>query len=934
MLEGGIIQPSVSPFSSPVLLVKKKDGSWRFCVDYRALNKETVPDKFPIPVIDELMEELHGAALFTKIDLKSGYHQIKMRKEDVQKIAFRTHEGHYEFLVMPFGLTNAPATFQALMNRIFKPHLRRFVLVFFDDILIYSRTEEEHLEHLRVVLDVLREHQLKANFKKCDFAQARVEYLGHVISQEGVAADQSKIEAMLAWPQPKTLKGLRGFLGLTGYYRRFVRGYSTIAWPLTEQLKKDNFLWGEAASEAFEKLKKAMTTVPVLALPDFNQVFVVETDASGYGLGAVLMQNHRPIAYFSQVLSSRARLKSVYERELMAIVLAIQKWRPYLLGRHFIVRTDQRSLKYLLEQRMVTEEHQRWLSKLLGYDFEIQYRPGGENKAADALSRCLGELQTVGVSVPLMLDWAAIKVESSKDEGLEKIRADLLREGDSHPGYSVEGDRLLYQGRFVMPRTSIHIPNILQEFHGSAVGGHSGVQKTYRRIAAELYWKGMHRDVEEMVAKCEICQRNKYMAMSPGGLLQPLALPGRVWEEISMDFIDGLPRSEGFTVILVVVDRLSKYAHFIPLRHPYTAVTVASAFIREVVRLHGIPEAIVSDRDKVFLSHFWKELFRLQGTVLKRSTAYHPQTDGQTEVVNRSLETYLRCFVSETPKLWAKWLSWAEYWYNTSFHSASQMTPFKVLYGRDPPHLVHFGSSSTPVSSVEEYLEERDRVLEELKRHLLRAQQIMKKQADGHRKDIQFAAGERVFLKLRPYRQKTVANRRNEKLAPRYFGPYEVLEKIGSVAYRLKLPPSATIHPVFHVSQLRKAIGEYTANSELPATLTEDLEVILEPMELKGVRQKEDKTKEVLIQWKNLPDYEATWEPYERRKQQFPDFHLEDKVILWEGGNVTPAQEGPAGPVQPGPVQFYSRRNREREAEPSGRSEADGGQGRILGGKF
>ncbi|PKU84571.1 hypothetical protein MA16_Dca017958 [Dendrobium catenatum] len=430
----------------------------------------------------------------------------------------------------------------------------------------------------------------------------------------------------------------------------------------------------------------------------------------------------------------------------------------------------------------------------------------------------------------------------------------------------------------------------------------------------------MHKDVEKMVARCEVFQRSKYLTMSPGGLLQPLALPGRVWDEISMDYIDGLPRSDGFTVILVVIDRLSKYVHFIPLRHPYTAVTVASAFIREVVRLHGVPEAIVSDRDKVFLSHFWRQLFRLQGTVLKRSTSYHPQTDGQTEVINRSLETYLRCFVSDTPKLWAKWLSWAEYWYNTSFHSASQMTSFKVLYGRDPPHLVHFGSSSTPVSSVEVYLEERDRVLEELKRHLLRAQQIMKKQADGHRKDIQFEAGENVFLKLRPYRQKTVANRRNEKLAPRYFGPYEVMEKIGAVAYRLKLPPSATIHPVFHVSQLRKSIGDHITVPELPATLTEELEMIMEPMELRAIRQKEDETKEVLIQWKNLLDYEATWEPYERTKHQFLDFHLEDKVILWKGGNVTSAQEGPAGPVQPEPVHCYSRRKKaggERDLEKS-----------------
>ncbi|KAI0493308.1 hypothetical protein KFK09_027585 [Dendrobium nobile] len=881
ILEAGIIRPNTSPFSSPVLLVKKKDGSWRFCVDYRALNKETVPDKFSIPVIDELLDELSGTVIFSKIDLKAGYHQIRMKKEDVPKTAFRTHEGHYEFLAMPFGLTNAPATFQALMNTIFKQYLRRFVLVFFDDILVYSRTEEEHWGHLKV-LEVLQEHQLRANLKKCCFAQASVEYLGHVVSKEGVAADQSKIEAMLKWQLPKNLKELRGFLGLTGYYRRFVKGYSTIAWPLTEQLKKDGFLWGEAATTAFEQLKKAMTTVLVLALSDFTQAFIVKTDASGYELGAVLMQSHKPIAYFSQVLTARARLKSVYERELMTIVLAIQKWRPYLLGRHLIVRTDQRSLKYLLEQHMVTEEHQRWLSKLLGYDFEIQYRPGVENKAADALSRCMGELQTVAVSVPMMLDWKTIKQESAKDEALSKIRADLLKEEGSHSGYALEGERLLYHGRFVLPRTSVHIPQLLQEFHGTAVRGHSGVLKTYMRLAAELYWKCMHKDVEDMVSRCEVCQRNKYLAMSPGGLLQPLALSGRVWEEIFMDFIDGLPRSEGFTVILVVVDRLSKYAHFIPLRHPYTAVTLVSVFIREIVRLHGVLEAIVSDRDKVFLSHFWKELFRLQRTLLKRSTAYLPQTDGQTEVVNQSLETYLRCFASETPKLWAKWLSWAEY--------------------------------CTPVSSVEEYLEERDKTLEELKRHMLRAQQIMK-QADGHRKDIQFEVGEKVFLKLRPYRQKSIANRRNEKLAPRYFGPYEVLEKIGAVAYRLKLPPTATINPVFHVSQVRRAIGDYATSSKLPGTLTDEMEIVLEPLELMEVRHKANGVTEVLIKWKNLPDYEATWEPYERMKRQFPDFHLEDKVVLWEGGNVRPVQRGPVQPVQRGPALFvYGRR---KQAEPA-----------------
>jgi hypothetical protein len=378
--------------------------------------------------------------------------------------------------------------------------LRKFVLVFYDDILVYSKDWIAHMKHLKEVLGVLEEQGLVANKKKCHFAQNSIEYLGHVISRQGVAVDPSKVESVTKWPTPKNVKGVRGFLGLTGYYRKFIKDYGKVARPLTELTKKDAFGWNEAAQRAFEKLKESLTTAPVLALPDFNQEFSIECDASGVGIGAILIQNKRPVAYFSKALGVRNMTKSAYEKELMAVVLAIQHWRPYLIGRRFVVSTDQKSLKQLLQQRIVTAEQQNWAAKLLGFDFEIVYKPGKSNKGADALSRIHegGELNVTASSLQWK-DAEILKEEFAKDEYLQKIVLSLQQDPNSKPGFEFKHGVLLYDGRLVISNTSVLIPTLLQEFHSSPSGGHSGFYRTYRRVAANVYWVGMKNTIQQFV---------------------------------------------------------------------------------------------------------------------------------------------------------------------------------------------------------------------------------------------------------------------------------------------------------------------------------------------------------------------------------------------------------------------------------------------------
>ncbi|KAK2421547.1 hypothetical protein QL285_032165 [Trifolium repens] len=486
---------------------------------------------------------------------------------------------------MPFGLMNASATFQATMNDIFRPFLRQFVLVFLDDILVYSKNEQDHLIHLQQVLEVLVKHCFIANKKKCSFGCSQVDYLGHIISAAGVSVDPGKVKCILEWPEPKNVKGVRGFLGLTGYYRKFVKDYGKIARPLTDLTKKDNFMWGENAREAFQKLKTVMTTSPVLALPNFEMTFEVECDAAGRGIGAVLMQNRQPIAYFSKALSENNLAKSVYEKELMALVLSIQHWRHYLLGKEFVVYTDHKSLKHFLQQRISSPDQQCWLAKLLGYRFEVKYKPGLDNKAADALSRCYdeGEFRTI-VSYPTLVDSKKLLDEVRADEDIQKLVREVQQNPEAKSGYCVKNGVLFYHERLVIFPKSPSIPLLLEEFHCTPVGGHSGFLRTYRRLAANLYWVGMQRSVRDFVRACDTCQRQKYSATTPGGLLQPLPIPNAIWEDISLDFITGLPKSKGVDVILVVVDRLLKYSHFILLKHPYSAKSNVELFVKEIVR--------------------------------------------------------------------------------------------------------------------------------------------------------------------------------------------------------------------------------------------------------------------------------------------------------------------------------------------------------------
>ena len=409
------------------------------------------------------------------------------------------------------------------------------------------------------------------------------------------------------------------------------------------------------------------------------------------------------------------------------------------------------------------------------------------------------------------------------------------------------------------------------------MGGHSGVFGTTKRLTTYFYWKGLRKMVKHWVRKCDVCQRNKSDLSAYPGLLQPLPIPEHIWQDISMDFVEALPMSQGKSVVLVVVDRLSKQAHFLPLSHPYTAPQVAQVFVDNIYKLHGLPKTIVSDRDKIFLSLFWKSLFEKLQVQLKFSSAYHPQTDGQTEIVNKCLESYLRCMTGEKPKDWVKWLPLAEYWYNTNFHSSTNTTPFEVVYGQPPPLHIPYVAKDSPVEAVDRTLQAREATIQLLKFNLKKAQDRMKSQADRKRSEREFELGAWVYLKLQPYRQTTIRQGKQHKLSPKFFGPFQVIQRIGQVAYKLQLPASAQVHPVFHVSQLKPCYSEAAIMGDFPQCDPDGL-LAATPIKLldrKMVKQGNRAAVYGLIQWSNGTADDATWESLADITKRFPAFVLD-----------------------------------------------------------
>ncbi|GKB16830.1 putative reverse transcriptase domain-containing protein [Tanacetum coccineum] len=814
---------------APVLFVKNKDGSMRMCIDYRELNKLTVKNRYPLSRIDDLFNQLQGARYFSKIDLRSGYHQLRVHEDDIPKTAFQTRYLHFEFTVMPFGLTNVPTIFMDLMNQVCKPYLDKFVIIFIDDILIYSKTKKDHEVHLRLMLELLTKEKLYTKFSKCEFWLKEVHFLGHVANQSGIHVDPGKIEAVKNWKAPTTPSEVRSFIGLAGYYRRFITNFSKIAKPLTSLTQKNQkYEWGEEQEAAFQTLKNNLCDAPVLSLPDGVEDFVVYCDASNQGLGCVLMQRDKVIAYASRQLKIHEKNYTTHDLELGAVVFALKTWRHYLYGTKSVIYTDHKSLQHIFDQKDLNMRQRRWIELFSDYECEIRYHPGKANVVADALSRkervkprrVRAMAMTIQSRMKVLILGAqkeAFEQENLPSERLNGLEQQIEKRDDGS---------LYFMDRIWVPLVGDVRITIMDEAHKSKYYVHPGTDK-------------MYYDLRDIAPKAL-------------GLLQQPKIPKWKWDKITMDFITKLSRSKnGHDTIWVIVDRLTKSAYFLAIREDYSMERLARIYIDEIVARHGVPVSIISDRDGRFTLRCWQTVQKALGTRLDMSTAYHPQTDGQSKRTIQTLEDMLRACVVDFSGSWDVHL------------------PSLVLWAE-------IGESS--LIGPELVQETTDKVVL-IKEKLKAARDRQKSYADNRRKPLEFEVGDRVMLKVSPWKG-VICFGKKGKLAPRYVGPFEILERVGPVAYRLRLPEELSgVHDTFHVSNLKKCLADASLHVPLDEIkVDKTLCFVEEPVEIMDREVKSLKRSRislVKVRWNSKRGPEFTWEREDYLKSKYPQLFVE-----------------------------------------------------------